>query len=165
MSEQTTPDPDSFLHESPKDLIEHILVRYHERHREQLPELIALADKVEIKHAGHPEVPRGLSQHLRRMLRELDNHMLKEEQILFPMIASGAGAMARGPISVMQTEHDEHNESIQVLMALSHQLKAPVDACSSWQQLYAGIRELQADLREHIRLENEVLFNDALKLN
>ncbi|MCD8504832.1 MAG: hemerythrin domain-containing protein [Burkholderiaceae bacterium] len=148
---------------SPKDLIEHILARYHERHRQQLPELISLAEKVQTAHAEHAQVPRGLSQHLRRMLRELDNHMLKEEQILFPMIANGAGAMARGPISVMLTEHEEHNESLQVLMTISHQLNLPVDTCSSWQKLYTGIGELKADLLEHIRLENEVLFAYALK--
>lgn len=148
---------------NPRELIEHILTRYHERHREQLPDLIELAHKVETKHADHPDVPRGLTQYLRQMLRELDNHMLKEEEILFPMIASGAGAMARGPISVMQAEHEEHNESLQVLMALSHQLNPPTDACSSWQHLYQGIGELKADLLEHIRLENDVLFASVVK--
>lgn len=158
MTETANLSQQDFTNATPKELIDHILVRYHERHRQQLPVLIELASKVEDRHADHPDVPRGLGQYLRQMLRELDNHMMKEEQILFPMIASGAGAMARGPISVMQAEHDEHQESLQVLTALSHQMKAPDDACSSWQGLYAGIAELKADLLEHIRLENEVLF-------
>ena len=163
MPENTNPAQLDFTNAAPKELIDHILGRYHERHRQQLPDLIELARKVEDRHADHPEVPRGLGQYLQQMLHELDNHMMKEEQILFPMIASGAGAMARGPISVMQAEHDEHQESLQVLMALSHQMKAPADACSSWQRLYAGISELKADLLEHIRLENDILFDSLLR--
>lgn len=163
MSENANSAQQDFTNAAPKELIEHILVRYHERHRQQLPELIELANKVEDRHADHPEVPRGLGQYLQQMLRELDNHMLKEEQILFPMITSGAGAMARGPISVMQAEHDEHQDCLQVLTALSHQMKAPADACSSWQKLYGGISELKADVLEHIRLENDILFAGVMR--
>ena len=46
----------------PTKLIAHILERYHETHRRELPELIRLAEKVERVHASHPDVPAGLAE-------------------------------------------------------------------------------------------------------
>ena len=43
------------------EIIDHIIVRYHDRHREQLPELILQATKVERVHADKPSVPKGLT--------------------------------------------------------------------------------------------------------
>src|SRR5690606_6316739 len=68
------------------DLIRHILVRYHERHRVQLPELIYLARKVERVHAGHSECPVDLSDSLAEIQQALESHMMKEEQVLFPLL-------------------------------------------------------------------------------
>lgn len=68
---------------SPADLIDYILARYHEVHRQQLPELIRLSLKVEQVHADSPDCPTGLAEHLRTMSQELESHMQKEEQVLF----------------------------------------------------------------------------------
>ncbi|WP_241183074.1 iron-sulfur cluster repair protein YtfE, partial [Enterobacter asburiae] len=92
------------------EIIDHIIVRYHDRHREQLPELILQATKVERVHADKPSVPRGLAKYLTLLHEELSSHMMKEEQILFPMIKQGMGSQAMGPISVMESEHDDAGE-------------------------------------------------------
>ena len=44
-----------------RGLIQLIIDRYHQVHRQQLPELRALAQRVEAVHADHPAVPKGLS--------------------------------------------------------------------------------------------------------
>ena len=141
-----------------KELIAHVLERYHVRHREQLPELIHLAEKVERVHAQHPDVPAGLAAHLTEMLQELEEHMQKEERILFPMILRGQGQMAAGPISVMESEHVLHGEALEKMLMLVHQLQLPDGACNSWRALYLGVGELRDDLMEHIHLENNILF-------
>ncbi|MCW8856204.1 MAG: DUF542 domain-containing protein, partial [Kangiella sp.] len=64
------------------ELINHILERYHEVHREQLPELTRLAKRVESVHANHPECPTGLASFLSDVEQEMEAHMQKEEQIL-----------------------------------------------------------------------------------
>ena len=74
------------------EIIDHIIVRYHDRHREQLPELILQATKVERVHADKPSVPRGPAKYLTMLHEELSSHMMKEEQILFPMIKQGMGS-------------------------------------------------------------------------
>ncbi|KFZ30718.1 regulator of cell morphoproteinsis and NO signaling [Pseudidiomarina salinarum] len=139
-----------------RDLIEHILENYHQKHRQQLPDLINLSRKVESVHGDHPLAPAGLADHLSEMFQELESHMMKEEQILFPMLAGGI--YPSGPINVMEEEHEQHEAMLEQLMVLAHQCKTPAGACGSWTALYAGVMELITDLRDHIELENTVLF-------
>lgn len=72
-------------------MIDHILSRYHEVHRAQLPELIRMARRVEAVHRDHPAVPVGLAAFLENMKQELAEHMFKEEEVLFPMFEAQAG--------------------------------------------------------------------------
>lgn len=143
---------------TPAALIEHILHRYHERHREELPELIRLAQRVEHVHGDRPDCPTGLAAHLTAMLRDLESHMTKEEQILFPMLLGGNNRMARMPISVMRSEHDDHGEALARMEELTDDITEPLDACNTWRALYAGLRQLREDLMQHIHLENNILF-------
>lgn len=142
----------------PAALIDHILRRYHELHRQQLPELIRMARRVEAVHRDHPLVPRGLADHLEIMERELLEHMAKEEQILFPLLQQGGHPMVVHPIGVMRHEHVSHGAQIERLAALTTQHQPPVDACNTWRALYAGTARLTEDLIEHIHLENNLLF-------
>lgn len=139
-------------------LIAHILSRFHDRHREQLPELIRLARRVEQVHGDRPDCPRGLANHLEDMLQELATHMLKEEQILFPMLMHASPAAVGSPIAVMRHEHDQHGETLRTLEALTDDITPPADACNTWRALYVGLRQLRDDLMEHIHLENNILF-------
>ena len=70
-------------------LIDHILERYHAVHREQLPELIRMARRVEAVHRDHPLVPSGLAALLEEAEQDLLSHMMKEENILFPLLKAG----------------------------------------------------------------------------
>ncbi len=142
----------------PGALIDHILARYHEVHRAQLPELIRMARRVETVHREHPDVPRGLGDFLEQMEQELLSHMMKEEQILFPMLRAGGNAFVVQPIGMMRHEHTDHGEALERLAALTRDATPPADACNTWRALYAGIAQLNEDLIHHIHLENNVLF-------
>ncbi|HTN50192.1 MAG TPA: iron-sulfur cluster repair protein YtfE [Burkholderiaceae bacterium] len=139
-------------------LIDHILSRYHETHRRELPELVRLAARVEARHAGHARAPAGLQAALEELAGALDDHMAKEEQILFPMMLRGGHPMISAPIGRMRYEHDEHGERLARLEILAHGLELPEDACPTWRALYAGLRKLIDDVQEHVHLENNVLF-------
>lgn len=140
------------------DLIAHLLERFHKVHRMQLAELTRLASRVESVHGDRDECPRGLAEHLHHMAMELEHHMQKEEGILFPMIASGRGMMAGGPIQVMLREHEGHKEEMRRIDRLTNDLTPPQGACNTWRALYTGIEAFKADLDAHIHLENDVLF-------
>ncbi|MCL7466562.1 hemerythrin domain-containing protein [Phaeovulum sp. NW3] len=139
-------------------LTRHIETRFHARHREQLPRLAALAEKVETVHFGDENVPEGLADLLQRMIGALEVHMKKEELILFPAIRRGGGAGIRASITVMRADHDDHHHEIAEICRLTAGLTLPEGACPTWTALYAGLEEFLVDLAEHIRLENDVLF-------
>ena len=92
------------------DLVAFIVSRYHDRLREELPQLVTLAAKVESKHAEKPSCPHGLADHLASVHQNVLMHLAKEERILFPLILDGMGHMASGPVRVMEQEHDDHRE-------------------------------------------------------
>lgn len=143
---------------SDTQLVEHLLVRYHAVHREQLPELIRLARRVEHVHGDRQDCPHGLADHLEAMAQELDSHMRKEEMVLFPMITRGQGGMASMPISAMRSEHDDHGTELRRLAELTHNITSPRDACTTWRALYTGLRSFRDDLIAHIHTENNILF-------
>ena len=149
--------------ESSDALIDHIVEHYHEPLRRELPELIAMAKRVELRHDDKAACPRGLVAHLADMHTGLLEHLGKEEQILFPMIRSRAGLGARGPISVMQRDHDDHGASLRHIRDLTAELSPPEGACATWRALYLRLSELESDLMDHIHLENNVLFPRALQ--
>lgn len=155
----STPAGQTLTKMSDRQLIEHIVTRFHEVHRQQLPELIRLAQRVEQVHAGRPDCPRGLAAHLEQLQAELENHMQKEERMLFPMIAGGLQFMATGPIIVMRREHDDHGEALAVIDGLTGGITPPAGACNTWRALYLGLETFKTDLIDHIHLENNILFD------
>ena len=145
---------------SREELIEFILTRYHDVHRDQFPEMIRLAERVERVHGGHVECPSGLANHLIQMEDALETHMQKEEEMLFPMLARGMSGIATQPVELIRHEHGEQAEAIRKLERLTHNVTPPADACNTWHALYAGVAQFRRDLMEHIHLENNVLFAD-----
>lgn len=148
----------SGLPEETGALISHIESRYHAVHRAELPELIRLARRVEAVHKAHAAVPHGLADLLEQIQDEMESHMRKEEQILFPLMRRGGHPMISQPIGVMLIEHDDHGAQLRRLEALTNDFTAPEDACPTWRALHLGARKLADDLMQHIHIENNILF-------
>ncbi len=145
-----------------KSLIDAIITRYHRVHSRELPELMALAERVEVVHRNHPAVPSGLAALLKRMLGELTMHMQKEEIVLFPQMKNGGRMPLQHPISAMMAEHKEHGTNLEELRDLTGDLRVPDDGCATWRALYSGIGKFADDLVEHIHIENNILFSRFL---
>jgi regulator of cell morphogenesis and NO signaling len=139
-------------------LIDHILTRYHDVHRAQLPELIRMAHRVETVHQANPHVPAGLADLLETIQQEMLDHMGKEETILFPILKSGGNPLVGQPIGMMRAEHISHGEALDRVNALTNDATPPPGACNTWRALYTGIAQFNDDLVNHIHLENNVLF-------
>ncbi|RTZ47504.1 iron-sulfur cluster repair protein YtfE [Candidimonas sp. SYP-B2681] len=143
------------------ELVAHIVARFHERHRMQLPEIIRLARRVEHVHAGRPGCPSGLADALEELQQELESHMVKEEQVLFPLLARGLNGPAQGPITVMRFEHQQHGNALANILRLTDDITTPANACNTWRALYGSLNAFKEDLMQHIHLENNVLFLNA----
>jgi len=155
------------------ELVDHILERYHARLRQDLPALSQMAEKVVRVHGDHhPEMIPPLAETFRGLRAELESHMMKEEQILFPAIeqleaSAGAGGfpgMIDGPIEVMEHEHDDAARALERMRELTGGYSAPEGACNTFRGLFAGLEALEADLHRHIHLENNILFPRASRL-
>lgn len=136
-------------------LIDHIRVRYHDTHRQELPVLLDLAHDLEAAHANDPNTPHGLSHALEAMIADLEAHMRRQEELVFPSLRAGYADETIQPI-----RHEHHNQeaALDRIAAITHGLRLPRYACPSWRRHYDGLGKLVEDFDEHIYLENEVLF-------
>ncbi len=144
------------------ELVERIVSWYHARLRTELPLLLQMARKVEAVHAEKESVPRGLAVHVEALSRTLLEHLEKEEQELFPMLLSGRPGTPSVTIVALEREHEDVALALQKTRALTTNLIPPAEACTTWRALYLRLDELEAELMEHVHLENNVLFRRAL---
>lgn len=158
-------------------LTHRIREKHHHYVREAIPRIRELAKKVVSKHGtNHPELATIEGSFL-ALGREMVSHMQKEEQILFPYIETIEKAATshktleppffatvKNPIQMMMKEHDSAGSLIKQIRDASSQYVAPTDACASFQLLYRELREFEADLDEHVHLENNILFPRAVAM-
>ena len=144
------------------EMIDQILEVFHAKHRADLEMLIPLSEKVESEHIDHADVPTGLANFLKQLSENMNSHMNKEEQVLFPMIKRGQGAMAQCPIQVMEHEHEDHIKNLEKLKSFAKDYVLPQGSCGSWKALYSGVATLEKEIKEHIATENDILFPKVL---
>ena len=147
------------------ELIDHILFTYHGPLKEELPRLAGMTRKVLAAHgAKDPERFNELVRVYDGLLHELTDHMMKEEQILFPMIKRGDGPFTEGPVAVMVDEHESAGAALRRLRELTNNYEVPPEACNTWRALWHGLAALEATMHRHIHLENNILFPRAVQL-
>jgi len=160
------------------ELADHIEARHHTFMWEQLPRLQELMTKVLKAHGPkHGEMLSRLQGVYRSLREEIEQHLMKEEQILFPGIrrieayareggekpALHCGSI-QNPIRQMQHEHEDAGAALTEMREITSDYALPGDACNTFAALYDGLKELEDDLHEHIHLENNILFPKSIDL-
>jgi regulator of cell morphogenesis and NO signaling len=153
----------------PVELIQYIVNKHHAYLRAELPRIHAMSERVAKVHGGHTPSLVEVFDIFCAMSEELDAHMMKEEQILFPAIqtlcAGGSTIPLDGPVACMLQEHDDAGEALAGMRELTHGFTPPAEACNTYRALFAGLAELEEDLHRHIHLENAVLFPQAMAMS
>ncbi len=158
-------------------LIQHIVRIHHHSVRQDLPRLVEMASKVATKRSVRaPELAR-VAELIGKLHGEMYAHMQKEEQVLFPFISQmdqesivaypPAHACFRSvahPIFMMEQEHESADHTLAELISLTNHFEPPSWACATHIALFAGLREFEVDIRQHVHLENDVLFPRAIQL-
>jgi regulator of cell morphogenesis and NO signaling len=158
-------------------LIAHIKNTHHTYTREEIARLGPLFAKVCSVHGkNHPELLE-IHDAFQGLAQELSVHLMKEEMILFPYIdkmeaaVTGKEPIARAPfgsvqnpVSMMEHEHDSAGNALRAMRRASNGYSAPTDSCVSYQTLYNALASFEADLHQHIHLENNVLFPRAIAI-
>lgn len=155
------------------ELADHIEETHHTFLRVELPRLTQLIDKVVNAHGGrHPELiqVRSIFQDFRN---ELESHMMKEEQVLFPAIRAMESSeqppafpfgSVENPIRMMEHEHDDAGNALKAMRELTNDWEPPRDACPTFRVMLSTLADLEQDLHQHIHKENNILFPRAQEL-
>jgi len=150
-----------------------IVDTHHAYLRRELPRLTQLLDKVMSAHGRHHPWLLRLAESFGQLRGELEPHMFKEEQLLFPAIRtiertdrgpSFPFGSVDNPIRMMEHEHNLAGRALQDIRDASDDYTPPEGACNTFRALLDGLRELEVDLHMHIHKENNVLFPRASAL-
>jgi regulator of cell morphogenesis and NO signaling len=172
----TLPMPD-WTKASLELLCAHIIVKHHAFARSEFPHLLELADNVSGRHgSAHLELA-AIRAALTQLEFTLNEHFAREESVLFPYIVGLERSVTdpeedpvtcfgflADPIAVLSLEHAETSTLLTQLRQLSHHFTPPLGVCLTYRIFYTGLQELEQDLRQHIHLENNILFPRALQL-
>jgi regulator of cell morphogenesis and NO signaling len=159
------------------DLVAHITSTHHKYTRAEIARVSPLLEKVCSVHGqNHPEL-HSIRTNFLGLVDELTMHMMKEEVMLFPYIVRMEESVTekqpilpppfgtvQNPVSMMMHEHDSAGDALRAMRKASGGYAAPADACVSYQTLYKALAELEADLHQHIHLENNILFPRAIAM-
>lgn len=147
-------------------LITHILNTHHVYMHRELPQLSDLVTTILRVHgASHGEVLLKVHRLFHNLKMEIDQHLIKEEEIVFPLI----GDYAENPTSSqlkrivdmnneLMKEHDGAGDVLKELRKITDQYSVPEDGCPTYMKTYKKLEDLESDLFQHIHLENNILF-------
>lgn len=154
-------------------LADHIEATHHAYLRRELPRLEWLVNRVATVHGpNHPELL-DVKTAFYYLKAELEEHMHKEEQAVFPMIrgledgsnpSPGYPASVRYPVAAMMHEHDSTGAALTRLRSLTSGYVPPSDACNTYRAMLDGLAELESDLHLHVHKENNILFPRAIQV-
>jgi regulator of cell morphogenesis and NO signaling len=146
-------DPPASLH----DIAEHLLDRNYPMERETMADIAALLTNVACTHgARHPEL-HDLEAVWADLCKGLRHHLREEQPILAPYVDRDAHAATSGRAKA--GKHEEVLALLRRVRALTADYAPPPDACDAYRSLLESLAAFEADLQEHLRLDD--LFREA----
>jgi len=155
------------------ELADHIEQTHHAYLKQELPRLGTMVRKVAAVHGMQHPWMLEIDGVFAGFAAELESHMMKEEQILFPLIrhldkggerpAVGPSSVS-APIRVMEHEHDDAGRALARMSELSGGFTPPQGACNTFRAMLDGLARLERDMHQHVHKENNVLFPKAAEL-
>jgi regulator of cell morphogenesis and NO signaling len=167
IGKQENPAPSVFSAMTPKQLSDYIVARHHVYVRQAIPQILYHLDKVYTKHGERYPYVSEVYSLFRKVATELEQHMLKEEKILFPMmehVDRMTGSQLMGPINVMEAEHEHAGDLLARIREITNDYTPPEDACTTHRLVLEELRGFEEDLHEHVHLENHLLFPRAVAM-
>ncbi len=147
------------------ELTNYIIDVHHVYLKKALPDISALINTIMRVHGkNHSELFKV--HKLYSMLKaELEGHLVKEEEMLFPLIYKYEEdkdktniVKALEIIKELEAEHETGGEVLSALRNTTSDYTVPKDGCNTYFVTYEELKKLEADLFFHIHLENNILF-------
>lgn len=159
---------------SAETLVHYIVDQHHNYVRTIAPVIAQHITKVARVHGDrHPETVR-VAHLFDKIKGDLEEHMEKEEKVLFPYIRALAQngvlphaypfASVTMPVRNMMTEHEMAGDDMEAIRVLTNNFTPPADACTTYRIAYQELEAFEQDLHKHVHLENNILFPKAVEL-
>jgi len=147
------------------ELADYIIEKHHNYLQNALPEVGMLVNKIRRVHGpNHGELAQ-LETFYQTLKSELEPHLIREEEELFPLIKAYESNPTpenldkiKSLIADLEKEHVDSKDLLKQLRTVSENYFIPDDACVTFARTYKDLEKLEADLLEHIELEDELLF-------
>jgi regulator of cell morphogenesis and NO signaling len=148
------------------ELIDYIVGKHHTFMRDELPTTGQLLNKIlKVHYVDHGETLSKLHKLFNQLKSEIEEHLIKEEELLFPLIKEYEKNPSKDVLEkvfkIMKETEDEHDNAGDVLKEMRRitcQYQAPSGGCNSFVRTYEKLQAIEADLFQHIHLENNILF-------
>jgi len=152
--------------ESMSSIIDYILNTHHVFMKEALGELNFLMFKIlKVHYRTEGETLLKVHSLFGQLKTELEAHLVKEEENLFPMILEyeksqnpDLSVEIRKYINETESEHDTAGDVFKKLETLTNDYNAPEGACPTFLRTYELLNALEKDTFNHIHMENSILF-------
>lgn len=148
----------------PAALVDNIESVHHSYLWSALPRLAGLTEKIASVHGErHPELF-GVRRVFGELRADLEPHLRREEQVLFPSIRQLDGTgdeidpAVVDVVNELESEHETVGELLAQLRTITGGYATPADGCASYAACYQGLEELETDTHLHVHKENNVLL-------
>lgn len=153
------------------EIIDQILNKHHAYLWSELPVIAKLSTTIlKVHGTKHPELAK-VNRLFSLLKMDLEEHLTKEENIQYPAIKEYQRTGSKDDlnkavdiINDLETEHTGAGNILKELREISNDYALPNDACGTYEKTYNKLQELEADLFQHIHLENNILFHRLRKL-
>lgn len=153
------------------ELSNYIEVTHHGFIKLSMPQIFSYVLRVASKHGDRYPYMKDVYVLFSELKSEMDEHLLKEEKILFPRIRQleanekphNSLDFLSAPINVMEEEHDEAGRIMEKIRVLTNNYEPPAQACTTFRLSLTALKAFEADLHQHVHLENNILFPKAIE--
>lgn len=158
-------------------LVDYILNNHHQYIHKMIPVISDLSKKISDEYGEKFSELKAIARIFAVVYKDLKQHMLKEEQILFPYIKQlvslkDAGSKSEkpyfgiidNPIGMIESEHKSALDEYQNLKEITNNFTSPEAPDKSISIFYNHLKDFGNDLHIHIHLENNILFPKAIAL-
>ncbi|MGO1371296.1 MAG: iron-sulfur cluster repair di-iron protein [Senegalia sp. (in: firmicutes)] len=157
---------DNFKEKTMAEQIDYVVNKHHTFMKEEMPITEGLLSKIlKVHYVSHGRELSKLHKLFNSLKAEIEEHLIKEEELLFPMIKKYENdptqenrKKALKVLEETESEHEAAGDILKEMRKLTDGYKLPSDGCRTYEITFEKIEAIEKDLFEHIHLENNILF-------
>ncbi len=167
---------EDFLKYDNKTLIDMILKKHHSYVINNIPIISGHLYKVVAKHGPKHPFLNQVSELFNKLAIDLEQHMEKEEKVLFPHLIfieevyrkgeqdRSVSFFLKGLVGMMENDHQRAGEILEKIRSLTDDFTPSASACNTYKLVYSELESFEKDLHKHVFLENHILFPKGIHM-